>query len=485
MQENSLLKNIELEQRKTYTENNATAYNTTGNFLVDLFAIAGSLRSRPDVVNNKLIKALSEDELLTFKLAFYTRDIREGLGERLIGRLMFQILANLRPIEFKKNLKYISEFGRWDDLIFLLGINDLIDNEIINIISNQIEIDTQNLKEGKSISLLAKWLPSINASSKKTREYAHRIIKELNLSNKEYRKLLSTLRAYLNVTEVRLSNKDYDYIKYEEVPSNAMNRYRNAFKRNDKARFDIYLNALEKGETKINATTLYPYDIVEKYLYQESSIDPILENQWKALPNYINGENNFLIMADTSGSMYGRPLATALGLAIYFAERNKGAFKNKFMTFSERPELVNLNENSLYEKMIFSMNTSWMMNTDLQAAFMLILNTALKYKVPKDEMPSSLVIISDMEIDYCISDNWSFYDEMKERFEKAGYKIPNIVFWNVNSRNDTFHVDENRKGVQLASGQSTSVFATIVEGLSPYEYMLNVLNSPRYDCITI
>lgn len=484
----TLLDNIAVEQNKKYTENYATANKSTNSALVDLFAQAGSLRSRFEDIPLMFIKAFNENRLLATKLAFYLRDIRGGLGERQAARIIFRTLAEYEPEIMKKNLIHITEYGRYDDLMCLLDTS--LKDDVISIIKERLTIDLKNMSEGKEVSLLAKWLPSINTSSVQTRAQAKAIIEALDMSMKEYRKTLSALRAYLNVTEVRLSAKDYDYIKYEQVPSNAMMKYRSAFMKNDGERFKAYLDSLEKGETTINASTLFPYDIVEKYLYSgdELTNDAVLEQQWKSLPDYVEGNNNFLIMADVSGSMYGRPMATSVGLAIYFAERNKGPFANKFMTFSSQPELVEIKGTTLREKVFNVMNADWMMNTDIEAAFELVLDTAIKYGSPKEEFPDSIVIISDMEIDRCTnSQDWLFYDNMKKRFEQAGYDIPNIVFWNVNARNNTFHASLENKGVQLASGQSPSVFKTLIEGiyLSPYEYVVQVLSDERYDCITI
>ena len=192
-------------------------------------------------------------------------------------------------------------------------------------------------------------------------------------------------------------------------------------------------------------------------------------------------------MADVSGSMYGRPMATSIGLAMYFAERNQGPFANRFMTFSARPELVEIKGDSLTERIRYIQNADWAMNTDLEAAFLLVLRTAIKYNTPKQEMPTSIVVITDMEFDRCANRDWAFYDQMAVHFEASGYEIPNIVFWNVNSRNDTYHASFDRKGVQLASGQSATVFASLAKGvnLTPYEYMLTVLDTERYAKITV
>ncbi|MBP5280680.1 MAG: DUF2828 family protein [Erysipelotrichaceae bacterium] len=480
-----LLDKIKDEQNYTLTENDALAFESTKSALVDLFAIAGAMRERDDSeIIDKFAKAMAEDNLLATRIAFYTRDVRGGLGERRTGRLMLHYLAVNYPAIFRKNLEYIVDYGRWDDLVYLL--KDMPD-EIVMIIKKQLEQDLKDMADNKPVSLMAKWLPSVNTSNYETVKMGRYLAKELGMSEKQYRKTLSSLRRYINVVEVNLSAKRYEDIIYPEVPSLAMNRYRKAFKRNDEERFDDYLQKVSTGEAKINASVLYPYDIVEKYLYHVNGVDPVLEEQWKALPNYVEGENKFLIMADVSGSMYGRPMATSVGLSIYFASRNKGLFANHFMTFSAEPKLVEIKGNNLYEQIRYIIRAEWGMNTNLEAAFRLLLYTAVKHKVPKEDMPQSIVVITDMEIDACTSPDWTFYDLMKKDFEANGYDMPNIVFWNVNSRNNTYHASFDRKGVQLASGQSTVVFESLVKGLdlTPYDYMLTVINAPRYERITV
>ena len=481
----ALLDNIKKEQNYTLTENDALALNSTSDALLDLFAISGAMREREDKEIIELFaKAMVEDRLLATKLAFYTRDIRGGLGERRSGRLMLKYLAENYPEIFRKNLEYVADYGRWDDLVYLL---DSAADEIVVLLKKQLDEDLANMKEMKPVSLLAKWLPSVNTSNRETVRKGRFLARKFNMTEKEYRKTLAALRNYLNVVEVDMSANRFGDIVYPEVPSKAMNNYRNAFRRRDEERFSDFLNKVEKGEEKINSSVLYPYDIAEKYLNQSNGVDKVLEEQWKALPNYVEGENNFLVMADVSGSMYGRPMATSVGLAMYFAERNKGPFANTFMTFSERPELVTIKGENLFERIRYIQSASWAMNTNLEAAFRLLLYTAVKYRTPKEEMPSSIVVITDMEIDRCVSGDWLFYDLMKKQFEENGYDMPNVVFWNVNSRHNTYHASFDRKGVQLASGQSTAVFESLVKGISltPYEYMLSVLNTERYERITV
>lgn len=486
---NSFLKGLAIETSKSFTENGATAFNSAGSgALLDLFSMCGSLRSRPEVVPEKFIKAMIEDKGLATKLAFYTRDIRGGLGERDTGRTMFKVIAKRYPEIMEKNIEAIPTYGRWDDLFSVMGTP--VEEHALRFINNQLTSDMENMRAGNPVSLLAKWMPSINASSHETKVLANYLADKLGMTPRVYRKTLSALRSYLNVTEVRMTAKDYEHIRYSEVPSNAMHNYRNAFMRNDEERFSAFINALKSGETKINASTLYPYNIIEKYVnsYRYCEVDPVLEEQWSALPNYVDGENNFLIMADISGSMCGRPMATSVGLAIYFAERNAGAYHNVFMTFSSEPNLVEITGETLLEKTISVFRAGMGYSTNLEKAFDTILNNAVENNIRQEDMPTSLIVITDGEIDILTRQTrWGFVDEMKTRFENAGYQMPNLVLWNVNSRNDTFHASGFAEGVQMCSGQSASTFQSLTGsvGMTPYEYMLSVLNDPRYDAITI
>ena len=295
-----------------------------------------------------------------------------------------------------------------------------------------------------------------------------------------------------------MSAGNWTDIIYSEVPSKAMSCYRNAFKAHDNEGFTAYIESLTKGEAKVNASTLFPYDIFEKlglcWNYANSNshfsfanYDALLEAQWKALPNYIEDEQNVLIMADTSGSMCGRPLCTALGLAIYFAERNKGAFKDVFMTFSSKPSLILLKGKTLYDKI--KSVPSIVENTNLEAAFDLILKVATTNHLPMSELPKALVVITDMEFDMATDcrGKWAFYESMEKKYQLAGYSLPNVIFWNVNSRHDVFQVASDKKGVQLASGQSTAVFKSVLTniGKTPYDAMVTTLSDPVYDIVSI
>ena len=491
---------LKAETNMTTTTNGMQCVKSTDSSLVDLFGVLGAMRNRSDNdIEVAFSKAFAEDKLLATKMAFYARDIRSGgLGERRTARTIWKFLARNYPDVMSKNVGYIPVFGRWDDLYCL------IDTDVMpvawDLIRRQFNEDRKNMKDGKPISIMAKWLPSVNASSSITVANGKKTAVNLGLSQAEYRKMLSKMRAYIDVTERKMSANAWKDIEYANVCSNAMNRYRQAFYKHDEKRFKEYINSVSKGETKINASTLFPYDIVEKYTNKifsgwdarECDIDPVLEAQWNALPDYLAESNsgNVMIMADTSGSMHGRPIATAIGLAIYFAERCKGDFKNQFMTFSRNPDFVQLKGNSLCEKVRNAVTANWDGDTNIEAAFNLILNTAINHNIPANEMPRALVIISDMNFDYCAMNRrvgWTFYDEMKARFAEHGYEIPNVVFWNVNNTKDGYHAFSDYKGVQLMSGQSASTFTAMLAnfGKTPYEAMCDILNSETYSMITV
>jgi hypothetical protein len=479
------------------TENGADTHRSTSSSLVDLFGTIGAFRTRSDEdVLRAFSNAFGEDRLLATKMSFYARNIRSGLGERRVSRAIWKWLAiNFTDI-MKKNLALVPEFGRWDDLYEFVGTP--VEPYMWNLVNSQLREDLHNYKNRKSISLLAKWLKSVNTSSAESVFLGKLTALKLGMSERVYRKTLSMLRTYLNVVEKSMSSNEWVSINYERVPSKAMTNYRKAFSKRDGERFVEYLAKVTKGEAKINSSTLYPYDIVEKVLYKGEK-SAVLEEQWKALPNYIEGENNILVMADVSGSMSGRPMATSVGLAMYFAERNKGPFKNVFMTFSAVPEFVTIRGATLYDRIRSVINSKWSMNTDIEAAFRKILDVAIQNRLSQNDLPKSLIIISDMEFDVATNHTTysygsgsrtlvkkDYYQTMVELYARSGYNLPKIVFWNVSARNDTFH-SELKEGVQFASGQSTSVFKSIIGGaeLGAYELMLSVLNDPMYDAVRI
>lgn len=469
----------------TRTENGAVALNTTGDARLDLFGTIGSLREADEGrIETLFAEAYAQDKLFATKIAFYARDIRGGLGERKTFRTIIHYMAEKHPEALRPNLDLVGVFGRYDDMYSLIGTP--LEDDMWAAMKKQFEEDLKNLNDGKAISLLAKWIKTADASSKETRRLGVMTAQKLGYPVYNFKRIVRSMRKQIGVVESLMSAGKWDEIKYPEVPSRAMMIYRKAFMKHDEARFNEFIGKVEKGDAKINASTLFPYDIVEKFLYGREN-SKVLEAQWKALPDYVEEGSNVLVMADVSGSMRGRPMATSIGLAIYFAERNTGAYHNLFMTFSDRPETVILRGETLRQKIDNVNRANWDNNTDLKAAFEKVLSIAEKNNIPQEEMPKAIVVISDMEIDHCGNREWSFYDKMANKFHKAGYVIPNIIFWNVNSRHDVFHADHNRKGVQLASGQSVTVFKQILQnlGYNPVEAMENTINSERYDCITV
>ena len=476
----SFMDDLEIETSVTLTENGGRALSTTGDKLLNLFAVLGALRSRPTDVIDKFDAAFHENADLATKMVFYGRDVRGGLGERAVGRLMLRELATINQAVVSANLKNIVEFGRWDDLFVLFDTP--VETDMIEFVKMQLVSDKRHMDKYENVSLLAKWMPSINASSEHTKTLAHRFVKAFNTTPREYRKTLSTLRKYIDVTEVKMSANKWTDIDYKTVPSNAMSNYGNAFARHDYEGFSRYMDAVKSGDVKINAATLYPYNVIET-MYGNRDV---AEAQWKALPNYVEGDNNFLIMADVSGSMMGRPMETSVGLAIYFAERNHGAFANKFMTFTDIPRIVEVTDGTLYEK-YRSVTRHIGYNTNLEAAFDAILSTAVRTKCPQEDLPKALVIISDLEIDYWDGGSLTFTEEMRKRFADASYEMPKLVYWNVDSRKDTFLASKNDPNTILVSGQSASTFKNLIKGidLSAYEIMVKTLNDPRYDCVVV
>lgn len=476
---------INNESRKTFTENGATAINSTGSGLLDFFGSAGSLRTANEARIERLFaEAIKDDPLLATKALFYIRDIRGGLGERRTFRILLKYAAQHHPELITENIHLIDEYGRYDDLYELVGTP--LESNMWAYVKYQLLADEDAMEANEPCSLLAKWLKTADASSEKTRKLGIMTAQKLGMSVYEYKRRIRKLRKYIDITEVKMSSGNWDKIKYESVPSRAMMNYREAFKRHDAVRFGKFLNKAVNGEAKINASTLYPYDLIEKYLSGSSKLDQTIEAQWKALPDYVGQEANAMVIADTSGSMWGRPLYSAIGLAIYFAQRNKGPFHNLWMSFSEDSKVQRLTGETLLQQISGIDMYHWGCNTNLERAFMHILDIATINHVKPEDMVKSIIVVSDMEID-CCSGNWLFYDEMRNCFAKAGYEIPNVVFWKVNSRHDIFHADKNRKGVQLCSGQSAATFQILMKsvGMTPMEMMMSVLNSERYSPIHI
>lgn len=488
---------------ESVTENGALGYRTTGKSLLDLNFAVSSLRSAAETnIAKRFEAAYLEDKLTALKWLFFARDVRGGLGERRVFRAALRYVAKCDPEDVRRLIPLVPEYGRFDDLWGLLDEGSL-KQTVIDFVSEQLKSDLKHMEKKASVSLLAKWLPSPNASSKETKHYAKIIREGLGMAEGQYRKTLSKLRAYLKVVEVQMSAKRWKEIEYESVPSRANLIYNSAFLRNDEERRRAYLAKLERGETKINASTLFPHDIVCKYgsCYTE---DETLEALWKNLPDTVSGADNggTVVVADGSGSMTARvgnsgvrALDVANALAIYFAEKLRGEFRDKYITFSSRPQLVDFSHaTSLRNKIRIARRYDEVSDTNIEAVFDLILSTAVKNRMTQNEIPANILIISDMEFNGCARVNGDGYsrfgrtsptpklfDAIRNRYEENGYKLPRLVFWNVNSRTETIPVRSNELGVALVSGFSPNVAKMVMSGkLDPYECLLETLNSERY-----
>jgi hypothetical protein len=498
----------ELNNEKQLTENGAVGYRTTGKKLLDLnFSVASLRGASEQTIINKFMDAYWEDPVTAMKWLFYSRDARQGLGERRLFRILIKHLAKDKPEVVKAVFKFASEYGRYDDLWCLLDTD--LKKDAIDVVREQLGEDIRNMRDGKSVSLLGKWLPSENASSKETKRYAGIIRKGLGMTSRNYRKMLSDLRKHIKVVECKMSAKQWIEIDYEAVPSRANLIYNNAFLRNDEERRRAYLGALEKGEAKINASVLFPHDIVHKY-GRGYGVDSALEGMWKALPDTVKGCGNTIVVADGSGSMTcnvgGKTGVTALevanSLAIYFAERSSGESKDKYITFSERPQLVDFSKTkTLRDKIGIALSHNEVANTNIEAVFDLILSTAVNNHMSQDDIPANVLIVSDMEFDSCATsgaasrNSWGWYsscvrptttlfDTIAKKYAIYGYKLPRLVFWNVNSRTGTVPVKENDLGVALVSGFSVNIVNMVMSNkLDPYECLLDVLNVERYQPI--
>lgn len=489
--ENKFISSIDDAGSVKETENGQYAYSTTNNPLLDLFGVIGAMRERSDAdIESMIAAAYSVDRLHTLKSIFYARDIRGGLGERRTFRIALRWLAKLHPADAKINFPVIATYGRWDDFYEFAGT--ALEGDAFDFMKDQFEADIANAKAGKQTSLLGKWLKSCNTTSEESRKLGRLTAKHFGLSEKDYRKSLSFLRKHLDVVERHMSANEWG-IDYETVPSKAMANYRAAFERHDHDGFAEYVKQLQKGEAKINSSTLYPYDLVERYANGShylsvgniNDIDEIVEAQWKALPNYIDRPGNFVVMADVSGSMYGRPICSSLGLAIYFAQRNKGEFKNRFMTFTSDPQWVRTTGQSLHDDLAKALKGPVGYDTNIEKAFQLVLDTCVANKVPAEDLPKAIIAITDMEIDDATrtdGDPLDFTTDMARRFAAAGYEMPTIVWWNVNARNDTYHSRSTNRYARYVSGSSASSFGQLVAGLSDSAeaLMLKVLDGERY-----
>lgn len=487
-----MLEYLKMESNKTYTENRALTYSSTLSDCLDLFATIGALRRAKDAeIVSRFKCAYAENKDIAMKLLFFARDIRGGLGERRVFRTIIKWLAENEPASLRKNLDYISEYGRFDDLAVLFDTP--VKRDVLALIKKQLDKDNEGMNKGEAISLIAKWLPSVNASSNETKKLAKRVARYLGLDDGAYRKMLARLRGHIRIIENNLRERDYTF-DYGAQPSKALFKYRKAFLRNDGERYSEYLGKVAAGEARLNTSVLTPYEIITPFFKTDVSDEEraSINATWNALEDFTSDENALAVI-DGSGSMYGGaapiPATVALSLGIYFAERNKGAFKNHFITFSGNPRLVEIKGEDILDKVRYCYKYNEVANTNIEKVFKLILNTAVNNNLPQSALPKRLYIISDMEFDICAEGaSKTNFEYAKKLFEDAGYKLPEVVFWNVASRKKQQPVTKNEQGVLLVSGCTPRLFSMIAEGNisadTPYKLMLEVLSNQRYEKIT-
>ena len=486
------------------TENGALGYRTTTSHLLDMNFAISSLRNKSENEIQKMFsQVFYEDKVLACRFLFYVRDAREGTGERRTFRICLKWLADNEPEVCKALGPLVAEYGRHDDILVLLDTS--IKDDVISSIKKQLNEDAKNVMENKSVSLLAKWLPSCNASSKESKRLAKIIYKSIGMTERQYRKTLSKIRAYLDVVEVKMSAKQWNEINYSSVPSRSNLIYNAAFLRNDEERRRDYLSKLASGDksVKINAGVLFPHDVVGKYTdvsYWSERVkryDETLEQLWKNLNDTVGGASNIMVVADSSGSMTCKvdphsntsAMTVANALAIYFSERCSGQFKDQYITFSSRPQWVDLsNCKTLHDKLSKAYSYNIVEDTNIEKTFDLILKTAVDNNMSQEDMPSTVLCISDMEFNVgtCGNPNKKLFQNINQKFENAGYHMPKLVFWNVNSRSGAIPVKSNGNGFPcaLVSGFSTNVVRMVLNGqLDPLKALIEELNKERYNAV--
>ena len=483
----SMLESLRQMATRTHTENGAATLTTTQSHCLDLFSTVGALRSAEDrEIVSRFARAWAEDRDLAVRILFYARDVRGGLGERRVFRVLLRHLAEREPATVRRNLRAVAEYGRWDDLLTLMDTPCRPD--VIRLFAEQLLEDLERDAQDRPVSLLAKWLPSVNASNKDTVRTARMIARSLDLTDAAYRRILVRLRARIRILENALRERDYTF-DYAAQPSRAMFVYRRAFLRNDGERYRGYMDQVAEGRATLHTASVNPCDLVQQALNTWISEDErkVLDTTWRALEDWTD-DRNALCVVDGSGSMYstfGRegptPFAVAMSLGLYFAERNRGAFRDHFITFSASPRLVKIQGRDLADKVEYCCTDSEVANTHIQAVFELVLKAALAQRVPQSEMPETLYIISDMEFDRCsVNASMTNFEYARRLYAQHGYTLPTLVFWNVQSRHVQAPVAKDERGVALVSGYTPRLFKQVVTRQTPYELMLEVLNGERY-----
>ena len=466
-----------VQNQTARTTNGMKARKSTANAVVDLFYNIGASRGKN--ITPAFAAAMAESRDLALRVAAWVRDVRGGAGERQLFRDILVYLEKNDTEAAKALVAKVPELGRWDDL-FVFNTKEM------KAVAYTMVGDA--LRE-KNI-LAAKWTPRQGRIASELRTF-------FGMSPKFYRKSLVEMTK---VVETNMCAKDWDNINFSHVPSVAASRYKKAFSRNTPA-YATYVAALVKGdnpEVKVNAGAVYPYDVLKGcisaggHAFNKTEMD-LVKMQWEALPNYV-GDANILPLVDVSGSMACAAggdksksklscLEVAVSLGLYLADKNKGKFKDTFLTFSGSPELLHL-KGDIKQKIDQMTRSKWSMNTDLNKAFEKILTTATNGNVPQSEMPGMVLILSDMQFDQCIRHDDTAYKMIACKYEAAGYNVPKVVFWNLNASYGNAPVKFDKSGTALVSGFSPAVVKPLLAGdletFTPESVMLKTIMDDRY-----
>ena len=452
-----------LTTKDSFTANGAITHSTSLNAVLDLFFIAGASRTMEEsVIQNMLTKAYAENKFLTLKVIFWAGDIRGGQGERRFLRIALKWLETYHNSVLEQLLQFVPEFNRWDSLF------ELSSDKSLQLIHKALADKNQ---------LCAKWMPR----KKQYDNFASKFRKRFGLTPKQYRQLIV---ENTNVVETQMCKKQWSEIEYKKIPSVAFSKYRKAWARNDGERFKQFIDDVNAGKQKIHASVIFPHDIYKSY--KAGGDEASINAQWNCLPNYLeNSEERILPVCDVSGSMSGTPMDISVSLGLYFSERNKSVFKDAFITFSETPKLQLLKGN-LTQRIKQLENADWGMSTNLASVFMLILNKAVENKLLNDDLPTMIVIISDMEFNMASKHETNF-EFIDKAFAKHEYKRPSLIFWNVNGRENNVPVNKTDKNVALVSGCSPVTIKSILSAreITPVEVMMTALNDERYSCLEV
>lgn len=486
----------------TTNEKGAPSHSTTTSKRLDLFF--KTVRGITEQNLTPLLEASwSEDPLDTLKLLFYTRDCRGGKGERAIFHHGMHWLIDHSPESFIKNVEHIPNFGRWSDLIpYLHTKNEQVNERVAQLIAETLKSDLEAMNQGKPVTLCAKWCPSENCHFDKKFGSVAKICRALGLeqekdAKRQYRKVyLQPLRAYCKVIEVYMCSKQWTSIDYSKVPGQAMNKLKKAFLKNDAERFNEYKLKLKSGDktVKVNATTVEPHDLVRQYMsssgHGSNAEDTIVEEQWKEIEKRVERMGHMghsIVVSDVSGSMSGTPMEVSIALGILISKFSLAPYTNQVLTFDENPTFFQLTGETLKQRVNQLESAPWGGSTNLQATFDLILDMAKNNNVRQEDMPTRLYIISDMQFDHADGSYKTNHEVIKDKYERAGYEMPQIVYWNVRANTTDFAAKANEQGVAMLAGFSPSLLKAVINGedFSPYGIMREAIDDERYKMIQL